>query len=129
MEASVNHRSPVLGSSSRLEGITSILWELIFQYLSVPSSRCFKPKDLYDLGPGYLWGCFLHKKPSQPLRSAGQRFLSVPPAAEIGLACIREMAFSIVAPQFWNSLLRVTRLTLCLYASRRHVKLELTMRN
>uniref|UniRef100_A0A803SUT5 Reverse transcriptase domain-containing protein n=1 Tax=Anolis carolinensis TaxID=28377 RepID=A0A803SUT5_ANOCA len=66
-------------------------------------------KALNSLGPTYLRDRISPYEPACSLRSSGEALLSLPPPSQSRLEGTRERAFSVVAPQLWNSLPREIR--------------------
>ncbi|XP_078241606.1 uncharacterized protein LOC140704410 [Pogona vitticeps] len=114
----------VSGAAARTH-ITPVLKNL--HWLPVAARAQFKVltltyKALNGLGPGYLKDRLLPYVPARPLRSGQEALLKVPSLKEVkGMAC-RNRAFSVVAPQLWNTLPREIRLAPTLLAFRRQAK-------
>ncbi|KAF7239347.1 Membrane metallo-endopeptidase-like 1 [Varanus komodoensis] len=73
-------------------------------------------KALNSLGPGYLKERLLPYVPAHTLRSGADALLQEPSLKEIRRVTTRRRAFSVVAPQLWNSLPREVRLAPSLYS-------------
>ncbi|KAF7245856.1 Coiled-coil domain-containing protein 7 [Varanus komodoensis] len=79
-------------------------------------------KALNGLGPGYLNERLRPYMPDRPLRSAGESLLREPSMKETRRVSTWRRAFSVVAPNLWNSLPKEVRLAPSLRVFRRQVK-------
>lgn len=99
--------------------VESLLWQL--HWLPICFQVLFKVlvltfKAVHGLGPDYLRDCLLPYIPTHPFRSCEGAFLQVLPFSEVRRMAAQGQAFSVVAPQLWNSLLGEWRSTPSLMA-------------
>ncbi|XP_061473759.1 uncharacterized protein LOC133380462 [Rhineura floridana] len=79
-------------------------------------------KALYGAGPRYLAERLFRYELARTLRSATKALLRVPTHREAWRVVMRSRAFSVVAPELWNSLPEEVRLAPTLLSFRRQVK-------
>lgn len=85
-------------------------------------------KVLIGLGPGCLEDCLILHSPARTFRSSWEGLFQVPPLAEARSVVTRERVFSVLAPQFWNSLPKESHLAPMFRAFKKNLKIELRMR-
>ncbi|XP_061474960.1 small ribosomal subunit protein uS7 isoform X1 [Rhineura floridana] len=79
-------------------------------------------KALHGMGPQYLVERLSQYEPTRTLRSTSKALLRVPSHREARRVMTRTRAFSVVAPELWNSLLDEVRLAPTLLSFRRQVE-------
>uniref|UniRef100_A0A803TXH6 Reverse transcriptase domain-containing protein n=1 Tax=Anolis carolinensis TaxID=28377 RepID=A0A803TXH6_ANOCA len=115
----------LLTGANYKERLTSLVKELhwlLFTFRSQFKVQVLTYKALNSLGPVYLCDRFCPYEPARSLRSSGEALLSFPSLLQAQLAGTREKAFSVVAPQLWNSLPREIRLAPTLSAFIKQLK-------
>uniref|UniRef100_A0A8D2KSV3 Reverse transcriptase domain-containing protein n=1 Tax=Varanus komodoensis TaxID=61221 RepID=A0A8D2KSV3_VARKO len=120
-----NRAARLLTGTGRYVHMTPVLRQL--HWLPIEARAQFKVlimtyKALNGLGPGYLNERLRLYMPDHPLRSAGESLLREPSMKEIRRVSTRRRAFSVVAPNLWNSLPKEVRLAPLLLVFRRQVK-------
>ncbi|KAF7252366.1 hypothetical protein EYD10_01731 [Varanus komodoensis] len=117
-----NRAARLLTGTGRYAHMTPVLRQL--HWLPIEARAQFKVlimtyKALNGLGPGCLNERLRPYMPDRPLRSAGESLLREPSMKEIRRVSTRRRAFSVVAPNLWNSLPKEVRLALSLRVFRR----------
>ncbi|XP_061477973.1 uncharacterized protein LOC133382302 [Rhineura floridana] len=120
-----NAAARLLTRTKRSDHITPVLAHL--HWLPICFRAKFKVlvltyKALYGAGPRYLSERLSRYEPARTLRSATKALLRVPTHREARRVVTRSRAFSVVAPELWNSLPEEVRLAPTLSSFRRQVK-------